>query len=144
MWAETDDISPKITSSAWTPSQGVAKNVEVIIRNELDRFADNCLSAIVPDTYDRLVRKQYLALPFNQGYLDQSVAGSMSFDDPNQVNLLRANDGSLWVLIYPYSDDIKDYLVTLTGSRVVVADEYWDKKNPIYPVSRVFLGYENT
>ncbi len=68
----------------------------------------------------------------------------MSFDDPNQVNLLRANDGSLWVLIYPYSDDIKDYLVTLTGSRVVVADEYWDKKNPIYPVSRVFLGYENT
>ena len=48
------------------------------------------------------------------------------------------------VKIYPYSDDIKDYLVTLTGSRVVVADEYWDKKNPIYPVSRVFLGYENT
>lgn len=106
---------------------------------DFDTFKKKCLPAWIPEIFDKVSQEKFIAIPFNQTH-----ALSGSYNDETQTNLILANDGILWVLLYPYSQEFQKTLQSLLNARVLIVDEYWNSEYPFYPVSRVFVGYENT
>ncbi len=139
MSSEVVATSAPIIPTVWVSTQGITRNVEKIMGIDFDAFKKKCLPAWIPEIFDNVSQEKFIAIPF-----DQTHALSGSYSDKAQTNLILANDGTLWVLLYPYTVEFQKTIESLSNAKVLVVDEYWSKDNPFYPVSRVFVGYENT